>query len=182
VGYLESVAPELVIDLIAVAAYDVNGSRLLVPQRLDAERPTPKASTPPIKPVKQGHLIPPAEFESSIQDAPAAAQPALRRMWAWARSLEERGLVELLAYRGTTGRTTLLPYVPGDEAGLITVWNDNNFYVSFWRSVFERHAPIAIERVEAAIAPTRVGQGNTIKEVSDVLLAALTAAYEEAAS
>ena len=64
VGYLESIAPELVIDLVAVAAYDVNGSRLLVPQRLDAERPTPKTSTSPIKPLKQGHLIPPAEFEN----------------------------------------------------------------------------------------------------------------------
>lgn len=182
VGYLESVAPELVIDLVAVAQYDVNGSRLLVPQRLDAERPAPKVSPPLIKPVKQGHLIPPAEFYGSIQNAPAAAQPALHRMWEWAKSLEQRGLVRLLAYRGTTGRTTLLPYVPGDEAGLITVWNDNNFYVSFWRSVFERHAPTAIEDVEAAVAPTRVGQGNTIKEVSDELLSALTAPYEEAAS
>lgn len=181
VGYLESVTPELVIDLVAVAEYDVSGARLLVPQRLDAERPLPKAAVPPVKPAKQGHLIPPEEFEGSINDAPDAAQPSLRHMWSWARNLEQRGLVRLLAYRGTTGRTTLLPYVPGDEAGLITVWNDNNFYVSFWRSVFERHAPAAIERVEAVIAPTRVGQGNTVKEVSDELLAALTAAYEEAA-
>jgi hypothetical protein len=184
VGYLESIAPDLVIDLIAVGAYEANGARLLVPQRLDSERPQ---SQPKIgrqsKAAKQGYLIPPEEFEAGIAEAPASAQPQLTRMYAWARSLEERQLVHLLAFRGTTGRTTLLPYVPDDEAGLITVWNeDKGFSLSFWRSVFERHAPNSIGRIEALIAPSKLGQGTVVKELSDELLVALTGAYEEAAS
>jgi hypothetical protein len=47
--------------------------------------------------------------------------------------------------------------------------------------VFERRAPRSLAAVEAAIGePLR--QGNVVYEVSDQLLAALTAAYEEAAT
>lgn len=183
VGYLQSVAPELVIDLVAVAAYEVNGTRMLVPQRVDSDRPT-RASEPqsPPKPKSSGHLIPPEEFEAGIAEAPAAEQTKLRRLYDWARELEERGLVNLLAYRGSTGRTTLLPYVPGDEAGLVTIWNDGVCWISFWRGVFERRAPASIERIEELLAPAKLGRGNSTKAVSDELLAALTLAYEEAGS
>jgi hypothetical protein len=183
VGYLESVASELVIDLIAVGAYEVDGSRVLVPQRIDAERPTLSQALTPPPPVRQGHLIPPEEFAEGIQKASSDARLMLERMYEWARALERQGLVRLLAYKGASGRTTLLPYVPSDEAGLITVWNERTFSsLSFWRSVFERHAPRSIERIEQLIAPARLGQGNTVRTVDDELLAALTAAYEEAAA
>jgi hypothetical protein len=46
--------------------------------------------------------------------------------------------------------------------------------------VFERRAPTSIERVESLIAPTPLGKGNTIYDVSDDLLAALYEAYVEA--
>jgi hypothetical protein len=182
VGYLESVAPELVIDLVTLSAYDVNGSQVLVPQRLDAERPDRAPASKPPSPTKQGYLISPEEFETSIAEAREDQQAPLRRMYTWARNLEAEGLIRLLAYRGSTGRTTLLPYVPSDEAGLITVWNDGNFYISLWRSVLERHAPESIARIEQLIAPTPLGRGNTVKNVSDDLLTALTEAYREAAA
>jgi hypothetical protein len=68
-----------------------------------------------------------------------------------------------------------------DDAGLVTVWNDGGCYVSLWRSVFERRAPGSIERVEAVIAPNRVGNGNSIRDIADAFLDALAAAYREAA-
>jgi len=37
-GYLQSLTDRIQIDLIAVAAYDVNGSRILVPQRIEPAR------------------------------------------------------------------------------------------------------------------------------------------------
>jgi hypothetical protein len=98
-------------------------------------------------------------------------------MYDWARALEGEGVIRLLAYRGSTGRRTLLPYLVNDEAGLITVWNDGGFWVSFWRSVFERRAPEWIPKVEALIAPAKLGQGNTVKVVDDALLQTLSDAY-----
>jgi len=38
VGYLDAVAGNLVLDLVTVTAYDINGSRVMVPQRVDPER------------------------------------------------------------------------------------------------------------------------------------------------
>jgi hypothetical protein len=53
--------------------------------------------------------------------------------------------------------------------------------VSFWRSVFERRAPNSIESVEKIIAPTPLGAGTSVKQVSEELLDALETAYREAA-
>src|SRR5690242_15017480 len=38
VGYLESLSDRLTIDLVTVTAYDVSGSRVLVPQRVEPDR------------------------------------------------------------------------------------------------------------------------------------------------
>jgi hypothetical protein len=183
VGYLEAVTAELVIDLVTVAAYDIGGTRVLVPQRVDPERPPIDSGSPLITPPKkEGHLIAPDEFEADIAKAPSAAQPQLRRLYTWARQLEAEGVLRLLAYRGTTGRTTLLPYLRKEDSGLVTVWNDGGFWLSVWRSVFERQAPASIERIEHLIAPVPLGQGNSVREVGEELLDALTAAYREAAA
>jgi hypothetical protein len=50
------------------------------------------------------------------------------------------------------------------------------------RSVFERRAPGSLAAVEAAMGNLGVRRGSTVREASDELLAALTAAYEEAAT
>jgi hypothetical protein len=54
--------------------------------------------------------------------------------------------------------------------------------LQFWRSVFERRASRSLPAVEAAVGESGVRQGNVVYEVSEQLLAALTAAYEEAAT
>ena len=76
-------------------------------------------------------------------------------------------------------RYTLLPRLVDVGAGLVTIWNDGGAYLGFWRSVFEKRAPGFIERIEDLLG-TRVGQGNTTRNISDELLEALTEAYAAA--
>ncbi len=186
VGYLESIAPELVIDLVAMTAYEING-RALVPQRIEPERQeqqhqvqaTAGATTTPAGRPK-AHRITLEEFEQSIEEAPEQAQPTLRRLLKWARQLEAEGLARLISNRGTAGNTTLVPWLLNDEAGFVTIWQLNGS-ISLQRSVFERRAPASIERVEDVIAPIRIGGGNSVYEISDALLDVLTSAYREAA-
>ena len=184
VGYLEAVADKLVIDLVTVSAYDVAGSQVLVPQRVDAERrpaaPVPPSSSP--QPVTTGRYVEGAQdFLATIEDAAEEHRPGLRRLAEWAITLEREGLAKLGTYHGTARRWTLLPYVRGDSATLATVWNERGAFLTLYRSVFERRAPISLPLVEQLVAPGRVGQGTVARELSDELLEALTAAYREAA-
>ena len=68
-----------------------------------------------------------------------------------------------------------------DEAGLITIWQAAGT-ISLQRTVFERRAPLSIERVESVIAPLKIGGGNTVRDITQELLDALTAAYREAST
>ena len=98
---------------------------------------------------------------------------------AWAERLASLPNVSLSTYSGTE-RYTLLPRIMPDNAGLVTIWNDKQQpYSSVYRSVFERLAPNSIESVEHVIAPTKIGQGNTIRNITSQVLDAVTAAYKE---
>jgi hypothetical protein len=181
VGYLEAVGGNLVIDLVTVTAYDVDGSRIMVPQRVDPERPTVEAGQPSQEAKSfAGYLASGAsDFGEAIDAAPEVQRQDLRRLYDWAILLEQEGLVRLSTYHGKN-RLTLLPYLIGDDAGLVTIWNDNGAYLSVWRSVFERRAPKSIPEVEAVIG-AQIGNGNSVRLLSDEVLAALTVAYREAA-
>ncbi len=184
VGYLQAVADKLLIDLVTVAAYDIGGSQVVVPRRVESERePEPARTGGATSTVTAGYAVEGAEdFVATIDAAPADQQMALRRLAEWAEALEAEGLVKLWTYHGKSGRTTLLPYIVGDDAGLVTLWNDRGAYVQFWRSVFQRRAPSSLPRIEQLAAPAKVGQGTTTRTFDDDLLAALTGAYREAAS
>ena len=124
VSYLESLTDKIVIDLITVSAYDVDGSQMLVPQRVepgrrvrelsDAEAAAKQANTP------QGGS---AEFRTVIAEAPTEQQDLLRRLTAWAEKLDREHLVGLSTYKGKAGITTLLPRLHGDS-GLVTIYKD----------------------------------------------------------
>ncbi|MCC6945208.1 MAG: hypothetical protein IT335_11565 [Thermomicrobiales bacterium] len=183
VGYLEAVSDGLVIDLITVSSYDIDGSRVVIPRRVDPERERVTvvrnadivvSSTQP-----KGRWQEIEEFAEEIDALPASEQYELRRLVEWARVLESAGLARLKSWRGI-GRMTLLPYLPEVDAGLVTIWNDKGGYLSLWRSVFESRAPEALERFDQSDDLPRIGQGSTVRGVSDELLEALTAAYEEA--
>ena len=184
-GYLEPVTEGLLVDLVAVSAYEVGRSQVIIPQRVDAERSGGREQgvpPPPSSPKPKGRLVEGgADFAAAIENAPQEHRPELRRLYEWAVRLEQEGLARLCTYHGIARRWTLLPRLPGEKAGLVTVWNEGGAYLQFWRSVFERRAPESLSRVEQ-VAPVQVGQGNTTREVSDELLEALTDAYQEAAS
>jgi hypothetical protein len=125
VGYLEAVTDKLLIDLVTVSAYDVNGSRILVPQRVEPERWRPEAAPATAAPRDSGYGVPGAEdFLAVIADAPQEQQVFLRRLAEWAIGLGKRGLVpQLSTYHGKAGITTLLLRL-SDGRGLVTIYKD----------------------------------------------------------
>jgi alkylated DNA nucleotide flippase Atl1 len=184
ISYLESVSDRLVIDLVAVSAYEVGGNRVLVPQRIDAERRggarAPDTTVAPRGEVAGETTEGTDAFIQRISESGVEHQPQLLRLAHWARDLQAAGLARVRSYV-TARRSSLLVWIPGEEAGLVTVWNDAGPYFSVWRSVFERRSPNSIPRVEEHLAPAPLGQGNGVRDISDDLLAALTDAYREAA-
>jgi hypothetical protein len=183
VGYLQSVTDKIDIDLVTVSAYDVAGSQVLVPQRIEPGRRGREMSDAQVTARQAGVLHRgSADFRAVIADLPPSQRDALGRLADWADTLEQQGLVKLATFRGKGGRmTTLLPRLAAENAGLVAIYCDGgSAYLQFFRSVFERRAPRSIPAVEAAMG-AEVKQGNTTREVPDSLLAALTAAYQEAA-
>ena len=183
VGYLQSVTDKIDIDLVTVAVYDVAGSQVLVPQRIEPGRRMRELSDAQVtaRQVGGGLHNGPAEFRADIAELPPARRDGLARLADWAGTLEHDGLVRLFTYRGKSGITTLLPYLVGDDAGLVAIASGKgSAYMQFWRSVFERRAPHSIPAVEAALG-TELKQGNSTHEFAQPLLEALTLAYREAA-
>jgi hypothetical protein len=181
VGYLELVTDKIDIDLVTVTAYDIAGSRVLVPQRVDPGRRTLQISNAQVSDRQAGVLYPgSADFRTSFADAPPARHEMLQRAADWADALEREGLVKLSTYRGKGGIVSLLPRLASDNAGLVTIYNDiKSAYMQFWRGVFERRAPNSIQAVEAAIG-TELRQGNATRDITQELLSVLTRAYREA--
>jgi hypothetical protein len=181
VGYLGLVASKIDIDLVTVTSYDVNGSRVLVPQRIEPARRTRELSDAQVTQRQAGTLSPgSAEFRASLADVPPPRLDLLLKMSDWADALEQEGLVKLSTYRGKGGIISLLPRLASDNAGLVTVYNDiKSAYLQFWRGVFERRAPRSIATVEAALG-TELKHGNSTRTVTEDLITALTDAYREA--
>jgi hypothetical protein len=78
-----------------------------------------------------------------------------------------------------SGRFTLLPRLPVENVGLITIWNDSGAYITLSESVFRRRAPGSIGRVEEASGLSPIGQGRSVHDPSDELLRAVADAYRE---
>ena len=181
-GYFGSITDKLLVDLIAVSAYTVNGSQILVPQRVDPERPVSELDTSTTPPRAAGRLVDGAgDFLVTIDDAPDHQQSDLRRLSDWAMALERERLVKLSTYHGK-GQWTLLPRIQPENVGLVTIWNSDGAHLQLWRSVLERRAPNNLPLIERIIAPVKVGQGSYAPVLTDTLLDALTRAYREAAS
>ncbi len=180
VGYLESLTGQIRVDLITVAAYDIDGSTILVPQRTEPERRTPELTEAEVD-ARQGKALVTGstDFRAAIALAPAPHRDMLARLADWADDLHRQRLVNLQTYHGKAGITTLLPRLPG-RGGLVSVYADaNTGYLQFWRTAFERNAPNALTDVETALGMP-VKQGNVTRTVTDQLLDALTNAYREA--
>ena len=187
VGYLESISAGVILDLITVSTYDVGDEQILVPQRVDPEHapelPIVRAAGSSAGPARAGRPKPidgSELFAQAVDRTEGTTQQALLRLLDWAQDLERRQLATLKSVLGDE-RQILLVWLPGEKAGLVSVWNDGGASISLWRSVFARHAWEQIEPIEA-LTGRAMGQGNTIAEPTDDLLGLLTAAYESASA
>jgi hypothetical protein len=186
IGYLETVtADRLLIDLVTVASYRIGGSEVIVPQRVEAERRLiePGTATPGASDTT-GRLVEGVEdFDASIAAVHEEQRPALQRLRDWAVALQGDGLVRLQTYHMKgQNRLSLLPRLADEMVGLVTIYNYNGTpSLQVFRRVFERRSPKTLTRVEGLIAPDTLGQGTTIRNITDGLLDALTDAYREAA-
>jgi hypothetical protein len=182
VGYLQSVTDKIDIDLVTLAAYELGGSQVLVPQRMEPARRGRAMSDAQVSARQSGALNPGStEFRTVIADIPPPRRDMLTRLADWADALADEGLVKLATYHGKSGITTLLPRLATDDAGLVSISCDarSRAYMQFWRSVFERRAPSSILAVEAAIG-AELKQGNSVHQFPPSLLDILSNAYREA--
>jgi hypothetical protein len=139
-GFLEAVSDKLTIDLVTVSAFEVNGTQLVVPQRVDPEQTVVRSpGTQPPSTVGKGRFAEGSTaFERAISEAPGDQRDLLQRLTEWAKRLESDGLVKLGTYHGKSGMITLLPRLHSDNVGLVTIYNGrspNGAYLQFWRSV-----------------------------------------------
>lgn len=178
VGYLEAVTEGLLIDVVKVASYEIDGTQLLVPHRVEPERLPPPSPTPTTG--ETSRFTPGADaFREAIDDAPAERREYLVRLTDWAVSLEHEGAANLFTRHDVRGGKHLIVQIKTEKVGLLTIWNTGSAWL--FPSVFQRRAPGSIEQVEAAIAPLELaGQSVSVSELSDALLDALAAAYREA--
>ena len=182
IGYLQDVTNDrLSLDLVTVSAYDIGDRRVLVPQLIEPDRSQMSAasrtiSAPPATETVKGV----EEFEASIDEAQPNHRPGLRQLLEWALDLQAKGLAVLYTSIGKDLRVLKL-WLPGQNKGLVAIYNDKGARVSPFRTVFEKQAPVTLALLDSRI-PGQIAQGNYIKAAYDPpLLELLRAAYEEAA-
>lgn len=180
VGYLEAVTNGLSIDLITVSAYDVAGSQVLVPQRVEPGRlPLDQPARPSAAP--HGELVEGAEdFKTVFALAVPEDRALVEKLYNWASNLGRDGLAKVSTYHGKEA-ITLLPRLAVENAGLATVYfNNGHVSLQLWRTVFERCAPQALARISERVT---VGTGKNVPRdvLTDEFLEELIEAYREAA-
>jgi hypothetical protein len=134
----------------------------------------PPATTPKV----QGYEA----FAERVSTAPEVHRPTLDLFVAWAQRLSDAHLAEIHTYFGKNDETVLLPYVPAEGVGLVSLYMraDGRPALQWWRSVFERRAPASMDAVAAA-GGAEIGKGNMATRIDRRLLDAVFDAYEEAA-
>ena len=186
VAYLDAITVRaLTIDLITLEVYDVKGAKVALPQRVSPDlsatihQPTTARVRPaaPRRNLSDGADV----FRASVEGITGEAREVFDELIAWAEQLASLPNVHLFSNDPGTGRFTLLPKTMPDDVGLLTIYNENQQpYITVFRSVFERLAPNSIQQVERAIAPLTIGKGNVVRDITPQVLEALTAAYQEA--
>jgi len=181
VGYLQLVTDKIDIDLVTVIAYEVKGSRVLVPQRIEPARRTREMSDAAVSARQSGTQTDGSrEFRNAIDQVAPEFRDDLARLTDWAESLEAEGLARLATRSGISRISSLKPLLHSEGVALVTITCDvKSAYMQFFRSVFERRAAEAISAVEAALG-TKITQGNSTRTFTEELLTALTDAYRQA--
>jgi hypothetical protein len=92
VGYLEAVTDKLLIDLVTVTAYDVNGARVLVPQRVEPRTLAPRRGAGSGAPARDGVLgrwagrLPRGHCQRTGRPAAVLAAPGRLGRSRWGRA------------------------------------------------------------------------------------------------
>lgn len=183
VEYLELVSSDrLLIDLVSVASYELNGSQVVIPQRVEAERREPREQPTVDRPhpIDSTIVAGSDEFAASIDTAPVESRDELRRLLDWAKELEADGLTRLTTTVGAN-RWMMNLVLPDETVGLVNIWNLNGASLALWRSVFQRRAPQSIASIEV-LTGAEIGSGRTLRTTDESVLSAIRAAYEEAAA
>ena len=184
VAYLEHVTDKLVIDLVAVSNFDVNGTPVMIPQRVTPERQEVTveqantggrgSSTVRYQGVDQ--------FEALFEDAPVENRKTIKSVLDWTRDIEQEGLATLETAIGPRNKT-VRAIVPGENAGFVALWQSRNgdgIDMSIHDSVLKRRVPQHLVSKVSSLSPKGDGWIPFI-HVNDKTLAVLTEAYKEAA-
>ena len=92
VGYLQMVTDKIDIDLVTVTAYQVNGSRVLVPQRIEPARRTREMSDAAVDARQSGTQTDGSrDFRSAIEHAPPEFRDDLARLTEWGNHSRPKG-------------------------------------------------------------------------------------------
>ncbi len=179
VSYLEGIAPNLLIDLVAVGSYSVAGELVVVPHRVEPERrPAEIAATS----AAGGATIDEDgadAFQRAVEaDGTPASREAGARLISWARALESRRVARLVSVQ-SSAMHTLRIYVPGDMSLACLFLDGTGPHLSLYRSVFARRAPRTLGELDALLEPSRVGQG-TNADARDDVLSLVGRGYDEA--
>ena len=120
-GYLETIADRIAVDLVTVGAYEVGGTQILLPQRIDPGR---ASADPPAAraPRRSGGGAVRSDGSGAFREAIAAARDegeraALERIAEWADDLESNGLARVRSTVGKNGGP-LDPAAPPSRRGL----------------------------------------------------------------
>jgi hypothetical protein len=191
-GYLQDISNDrLDVDVVTVTAYEVGDTQILVPQLVEPGRVISAggagasagqgasgspARRPEARPQRGGE-----PFGESIASARSADIADLRRLYDWACGLEADGLAVLYTTVGAgAGRWALNVRIPGQQRGMITIWNDNGAYLSPFRSVIESVAPKSLGRLDEMV-PGEIRGGSYVRApLTGQLLTAFRDAYVEA--
>src|SRR5439155_22410284 len=138
------------IDLITVSAYQIAGTQILVPQRVDPEnQPATSGATTTMSATKGRLVEGTKDFEDAIERSKPEIQPTLRRLLEWAVSIGNLSGARLQTYHAKNGYLTLLPRLRADNAGLVSIYADGSEGgLWLYRTVFERRAPSSLPIVE----------------------------------
>jgi hypothetical protein len=179
VGYLEYVTDRLVIDLVTVASYRVGETEMVVPTLVE---PEPFQGARSLGAASSGEMASDTpgigDFRAAVLEASDNKRDFLAPLCDWATQLQGRGLTTPTTYRSSSG-TFLRVYVPGDMSLVTLNCGLTTASLQLFRSVFERRAPRSLVKIEELIG-SPIGQGTAVRSISEGLLNALTAAYEEA--
>lgn len=171
--YLEGVTSSLVIDLIAIAMYDVGGDQIVVPHRVQQERrPGTFAPKPPSGVVYTDGW---ERFEAHISEAPPDQQATLSDLTHWARGLASDGLARLVSGEGVL-YTSLQIRLP-DALSLAVVYNSRKAGASLAIHSLGKWPAAPLSELEAALGE-KAHDGMNVP-ISDSIRSAIRSAFEQ---